>query len=57
MARYNKIGKKRKLAKRGRQTRWAPFWVAAKKYAKGKRHHPSRFTVKKRSWRRSDLDI
>jgi len=57
MARYNKIGKKKKLAKRGRQTRWAPYWTVMKKYGKGRKVHPSRHTVVKRSWRRSDTDI
>ncbi|MEM0231458.1 MAG: hypothetical protein QXW00_03690 [Candidatus Woesearchaeota archaeon] len=44
--------KKKVLIKRGRQTRWAPFWSVPKKYGKSRRIHPGRHTAVKRSWRR-----
>ena len=53
MARYIKPGKKSRLAKKGKQTKWAPFWVVPKAAGKGKKIHPSRFTAVKRSWRRT----
>ena len=51
------IGKKEKLAKQGRRTKWAPVWVILKKFGPGKRIHPSAITKYKRSWRRGKLDI
>ena len=49
--------KKSKLAKKGRQTKWAPIWAVLKKYGVGKRIHPSRMTKHRRSWRRTKLHI
>lgn len=49
--------KKATLAKRGRQTKWAPIWVVLKKFGMGKRVHPSRVTAVRRSWRRTKLHI
>lgn len=49
--------RKIKLAKHGRRTKWAPFWVVVKKYGKGKRVHPSQMTRIKRHWRRTKLRI
>ena len=49
--------KKVKLSKKGRQTKWAPFWAVLKKYGQGKRVHPSRMTSNKRSWTRTKLKI
>ena len=49
--------KKAKLAKKARQTKWAPVWVVLKKFGKGKRIHPSAITVFRRSWRRTKLHI
>ena len=53
MARYMTRGRKLRLAKHGRQTRWAPFWIIPKIYGKGKRIHPGRKTFVKRNWRRT----
>jgi len=53
MARYKSPAKKLRLAKKGRQTRWAPFWIVPKIAGVGKKIHPSAFTAKKRSWRRT----
>ncbi len=50
-------GKKEKLAKQARRTRWAPVWVILKKFGPGKRIHPSAITRYKRSWRRGKLHI
>lgn len=47
--------KKLRLAKKGRQTKWAPFWIIPKIFGKVKKVHPSRFTKVKRSWRRTKL--
>lgn len=52
MSRRLHVSKKKRLIKRGRQTKWAPFWTVPKKYGAGKRIHPSRHTEKKRSWKR-----
>ena len=49
--------KKARLAKAGRQTKWAPYWVVLKKYGAGKRIHQSAVTAYRRSWRRTKLDI
>ena len=49
--------KKATLAKKGRQTKWAPVWVVLKKFGMGKRVHPSRMTKNRRSWRRTKLNI
>ena len=53
MARYKPPAKKLRLAKKGRQTKWAPFWLIPKVYGKGRRVHPSRLTRVKRHWRRT----
>lgn len=53
MARVKSPAKKNRLAKKGKQTKWAPFWTVAKKYGKGRRVHPGRHTKVKRSWRRN----
>jgi len=50
-------GKKAKLMKAGRQTKWAPVWVVLKTSGVGKRIHPSAITRKRRSWRRTKLHI
>jgi len=57
MAKYKSHAKKTHLAKAGRRTDWAPFWLIFKVYGKGKRIHPSRLTRLKRSWRRTKLKI
>lgn len=49
--------KKAQLARKGRQTKWAPVWVVLKKYGMGKRIHPSAVTARRRSWRRTKLHI
>jgi len=49
--------KKEKLAKKNRQTKWAPVWVILKKFGAGKRIHPSSITRHRRSWRRTKLNI
>ncbi|MEK6847585.1 MAG: hypothetical protein AABX50_00485 [Nanoarchaeota archaeon] len=49
--------KKATLAKKNRQTKWAPVWAVLKKYGKGKRVHPSAMTRYRRSWRRTKLHI
>ena len=53
MTRNKQPAKKQRLAKKGKQTKWAPFWTVPKKYGKGRRVHPGRHTAKKRSWRRN----
>ena len=49
--------KKKKLAKQGKRTKWAPVWVVLKKFGVGKRVHPSRITRIRRNWRRTKLHI
>jgi ribosomal protein L39E len=53
MAKYKNSNKKQRLAKLGRQTKWAPFWTVPKKYGKGRKVHPGRHTSVKRHWRRT----
>jgi len=49
--------KKTKLAKKARQTKWAPVWAVLKKFGAGKRIHPSAMTKHRRSWKRTKLKI
>ena len=49
--------RKATLAKKNRQTKWAPIWIVLKKYGIGKRIHPSVTTRVRRSWRRTKLHI
>jgi ribosomal protein L39E len=53
MATFKHPSRKGRLAKLGRQTRWAPFWLIPKIYGKGKKVHPSQITEVKRSWRKT----
>ena len=53
MTKFIHLAKKLRLAKKGRQTRWAPFWIVPKLAGIGKKIHPSAFNSKKRSWRRT----
>lgn len=53
MARFKPAAKKKRLAKAGKQTKWAPFWTVPKVHGKSRRVHPGRHTVIKRSWRRN----
>lgn len=55
MARNKPTAKKKRLIKASRQTKWAPFWTVPKKYGVGRRVHPGRHTVKKRSWRKGNI--
>ncbi len=55
MARFKQPAKKKRLAKRLGQTKWAPFWTVPKIYGKGRRVHPGRHTEVKRSWRRTNI--
>ncbi|MBN2566588.1 50S ribosomal protein L39e [Candidatus Woesearchaeota archaeon] len=55
MATNKHISRKLMLAKRNRQTRWAPFWTIPKIYGAGRRVHPGRHTVIKRSWKRTKI--
>jgi ribosomal protein L39E len=57
MTRYKSPAQKKRLAKKGTQTRWAPFWTVLRKYGKGRKVHPSRHTHVKRSWRRSKTKV
>ena len=49
--------KKIKLARKARQTKWAPIWAVLKKYGRGKKIHASVLTRHRRSWRRTKLHI
>ncbi len=53
MTRNKPTAKKNRLAKRRKQTRWAPFWTVPKIYGKSRKIHPGRHTATKRSWRRT----
>lgn len=54
---FKKSKRKERLAKKGRQTKWAPVWVILKKFGAGKKIHPSAITRHRRSWRRTKLKI
>ncbi|HJX51064.1 MAG TPA: hypothetical protein VJ438_06395 [Candidatus Nanoarchaeia archaeon] len=49
--------KKARLAKKGRQTKWAPVWAVLKKFGVGKKIHPSAITKYRRSWKRTKLRL
>lgn len=51
------FNKKITLAKKGKQTKWAPVWAVLRKYGAKKRVHPSAITKHRRSWRRNKLHI
>ncbi|MBS1266262.1 MAG: 50S ribosomal protein L39e [Candidatus Woesearchaeota archaeon] len=53
MARNKHLSRKIRLIKKGKQTRWAPYWTVFKKYGPGRKVHPGRHTKNKRSWRRT----
>lgn len=53
MSRYKPPAKKQRLAKKGRQTKWSPFWLIPKMNRGLKKIHPSRYTHVKRSWKRT----
>ncbi|MBR9693137.1 hypothetical protein GOV07_04395 [Candidatus Woesearchaeota archaeon] len=57
MARFIALARKKRLAKKGRQTRWAPFWTVPKIYGAGRRVHPGRHTTVKRSWKRGKTKV
>lgn len=53
MSRNKPKAKKLRLAKKGKQTRWAPVWIIPK-ISKGiKKVHPMRYTTIKRNWRKN----
>jgi len=49
--------KKRSLAVKARQTKWAPIWAVIRRFGLGKRVHPSSMTKYRRSWRRTKLHL
>lgn len=53
MARNTPKGKKIRLGKQGKRSKWAPFWIVPKILGQGKKVHPSRFSSGKRSWKRT----
>jgi len=57
MSRFKQPAKKKRLTKKNRQTRWAPFWTVPRKYGKGRKIHPSRHTAVKRSWKRTKIKV
>jgi len=48
-------GKKKRLGKAAKQTRWAPFWIIPKIFGAGRKIHPARITRIKRHWRRTRI--
>mgnify|MGYP001564512086 CR=1 FL=1 len=57
MSSNKNLPKKLRLAKKKKQTRWAPFWLIPKVFGKGRRVHPSRITRVKRNWRRTKAKV
>ena len=56
MASIKTSGKKKRLGRASKQTRWAPYWTVLKVLGKGKKVHPSRLTATKRHWRRTRVN-
>ena len=54
MARFTHPSRKKRLAKLGQQSKWAPFWTVPKIYGTGRKVHPGRHTATKRNWRRTN---
>ena len=57
MSTFKTLGKKLRLAKKGRQTKWAPIWIIPRIFGQPRRIHPSRFTNIKRNWRRTKIKV
>lgn len=57
MARYKHPSRKKRLAKVGRQTRWAPYWAVLRVFGSNRRVHPHRITEVKRNWRRDATKV
>lgn len=57
MSRFIHFAKKLRLIKKNKLTKWAPFWIIPKIHGQGRRVHPGRNTVQKRSWRRTKLKV
>ncbi len=57
MATVKPKAKKLRLAKRLKQTRWAPIWIIPKINKGLKKVHPSRYTRVKRNWRRTKTKV
>ncbi|RMD58569.1 50S ribosomal protein L39e [Candidatus Woesearchaeota archaeon] len=57
MSSIKHYARKKRLIKRMRQTRYAPFWLIPKVFGKGRRVHPAALTKVKRSWRRTKLKV
>ena len=53
MSSHKHPSRKKRLAKKQTQTRWAPYWTVPKTYGKGRKVHPGRHTYVKRNWRRT----
>ncbi|MEK6940991.1 MAG: hypothetical protein AABW49_03775 [Nanoarchaeota archaeon] len=51
------FGKKKRMAKRRSQTKWAPFWTVPKIYGRGRKVHPGRHTAIKRNWKRKKTRV
>ena len=57
MSRYKPKAKKLRLAKKRKQTRWAPIWIIPKINKGLRKVHPSRYTHIKRHWRRTKTRV
>lgn len=57
MAKNKPRAKKLRLAKRGRQTKWAPLWLSLRINKGVRRVHPARYTKVKRSWRKQRTKV
>lgn len=57
MASRKSSGKKKRLIRGARQTRWAPFWVVPKILGirRAAKVHPGRYTARKRNWKRTKM--
>ncbi len=55
MGSHKTSGKKKRLAREHKKTKWAPFWIIPKIFGIGRKIHPSRITKVKRHWRRTKI--
>jgi len=53
MSRYKPVAKKIRLAKKRKQTKWAPFWIITRIHGLNAKVHPSQYTSIKRHWKRT----
>lgn len=59
MSKTKSLAQKKRLAKKKKQTKWAPIWAVPKALGKSKlgKVHPSAITKVKRRWNRTKIKL